>query len=128
MSSSTPVVERASRVSPAATPESLSLRLHARSPQELAHVSDLLAHFERATGLGWMRCRGDHETFHEIREFACGGVSTWCSGSASVSTVAADFEIEARPAIADRCSVCQRLHVQRRALEAGLDELVRCAP
>jgi len=123
MSSQTPVVVREKSVRPMPTPESLSLRLHARTADELAHVDALLRHFERASGLGWMRRAADHKAFHEIREIACGAVMTYCRGSASFSSVREMFEIEPRPALADRCSVCQQLHVQRRLVEVGLEEL-----
>ncbi len=109
--------------------ESLSLRLHACSPAEIQGVDDLLRFFELSRGLGWVRHCGDarhsaSERFHEIREIVSGAIMTWCHGSMSVSD---RFEIEARPALGDRCEACERTWVDQRFIERGLRELMENA-
>ena len=106
-----------------ANPDDIILRLRLRSLGELAHVDALLRHFERTAGYGWMR-RADERHWHEIREIVSGSVSTHCRGAGDSVSVRQQFDLDARPAVAERCSLCERLRTQRIALAAGFAELV----
>jgi hypothetical protein len=108
----------------AATIDTLAMRLLVRAPDELADINQLLDYQDASRGsLGWMRHRDDRH-WHEIREIVSGGVSTWCSGSASYSSIRESFDIEAKPLAADRCSVCEGA----RRVRLGLAEIVEVTP
>lgn len=82
-----------------------------------------------APDLGWVRyslgTHVDSEWWHSIEAIECGAIFIECSGSMSVQDKP---ELEARPAIGDRCLRCVALRTKRRLIEAGLAEFVRNAP
>lgn len=97
---------------------------------ELDDVHALTTHL-LASREDWARHSGDTR-FHAV-EIDHGMVSTLgCNGSWPVTD---DYETEARPAIADRCTACQAQYVARKTrrlaqqrIERGLGELAAATP
>jgi hypothetical protein len=101
--------------------EILAVLIGTLTPSELARiaatVSDVLRDRERA----WIRHPGEHEHWHAIAEIRPTTYQTMCGGSMPFSV---QPDVEARPARADRCELCQQRYAERRLVEVGLRELV----
>lgn len=77
-----------------------------------------------APDLGWVRYtlgpHADVELFHGVARIRHGAIFTECNGSMSKAD---EPDFEERPAIGDRCRLCQARRAQRRLIEQGLMEL-----